>query len=43
MATYSSELADHYNAKEPDIHSTWKSLTKEKEIEKLRKIIKGDD
>ncbi|NEP79153.1 MAG: hypothetical protein F6K39_13865 [Okeania sp. SIO3B3] len=42
MATYSSELANHYNAKEPDIDITWKSLTKEKEIEKLRKIIKGE-
>ncbi|NER06851.1 MAG: hypothetical protein F6K17_31860 [Okeania sp. SIO3C4] len=42
MATYSSELANYYNAKEPDIDITWKSLTKEKEIEKLRKIIKGE-
>jgi hypothetical protein len=43
MANYSSELAKHYDAEEPDIDSTWKSLTKEQEIEKLRKIIKGDD
>ena len=43
MASYSSELAKYYDVKEPDIDSTWKSLTKEKEIEKLRKIIQGDD
>lgn len=43
MATYSSELAKHYDAEEPDIDSTWKSLTKEQEIRKLRKIIQGGD
>lgn len=43
MATYSSELAEYYDAEEPDINSSWKSLTKEKEIEKLRKIIQGDE
>ncbi len=43
MATYSSELAKDYDAEEPDIDSSWKSLTKEKEIEKLRKIIQGDE
>lgn len=43
MATYSSELAEYYDAEEPDIDSTWKSLTKEGEIEKLRKIIQGDE
>ncbi|NEO55469.1 MAG: hypothetical protein F6K54_21785 [Okeania sp. SIO3B5] len=42
MATYSSELANYHQKKEPDIDITWKSLTKEKEIEKLRKIIKGE-
>jgi hypothetical protein len=41
MAAYSSELAILYNADEPDIPESWKSLSKEKEIEKLRKIIEG--
>ncbi len=39
MATFSAKLADEYGAKEPDIPSTWKTLTKEQEIEKLRKAI----
>lgn len=39
MATFSAKLADKYGAKEPDIPSTWKTLTKEQEIEKLRKAI----
>ncbi|MGK7896601.1 MAG: hypothetical protein AB4372_24010, partial [Xenococcus sp. (in: cyanobacteria)] len=43
MATYSSKLATYYGKKEPDIHSSWKKLTKEQEIEKLRKLIEGDN
>lgn len=41
MATYSYQLAKLYNAVEPDIPGPWKSLNKEKEIEKLRKLIDG--
>ncbi|WP_323245891.1 P-loop NTPase family protein [Nodularia spumigena] len=41
MTAYSSELAKLYDADEPDIPESWKSLSKEKEIEKLRKIIEG--
>ncbi|MDB9519885.1 hypothetical protein PN466_23350 [Roseofilum reptotaenium CS-1145] len=39
MATFSAELADLYGAKEPNIPASWKKLTKEQEIEKLRKKI----
>jgi hypothetical protein len=39
MAAYSFELAILYDADEPDIPESWKSLSKEKEIEKLRKLI----
>ncbi len=39
MATYSSQLAKLYDAVEADIPESWQSLSKEKEIEKLRKII----
>ena len=41
MATYSSQLAKLYDAVEADIPESWQSLSKEKEIEKLRKIIEG--
>ena len=41
MATYSYQLAKLYDAAEPDIPESWKSLTKEREIEKLRKLIDG--
>lgn len=43
MVIYLFEFVDYYNVKELDIYSIWKFLIKEKEIEKLRKIIKGDD
>lgn len=39
MKEYSQELAKHYNVAEPDIPDSWKSLTKEQEIEQLKKLI----
>lgn len=39
MKTYSSQLAKLYEASEADIPESWNSLTKEQEIEKLRKLI----
>ncbi|MGK7899375.1 MAG: TIR domain-containing protein [Xenococcus sp. (in: cyanobacteria)] len=39
MANYSNQLAEYYGKEKPDIPSTWKFFTKEKEIEKLRRLI----
>ena len=37
MATFSKDLAEHYKAKEPKIHSTWKKRTFKEVREHLRK------
>ncbi|MBD2302273.1 hypothetical protein [Nostoc sp. FACHB-190] len=41
MITYADELALLYEAKKPDFPTSWNSLTKEKVIDELRKLIEN--